>query len=745
MLGASVAALAACAWIVASSGSVPNLDYSVGDLVRAEIVSPVSFSVLDPERTEARRAEAADRIVPVFDYDPDRNTRAIEQFEASLVHLRAVHEFERSTENPPVPEAFAEAHLEEFPLGNASLLALLARRNFDPALIEALVQVIEQHSSGFLIADDVGAVPELEARIATTGEHFSLSFRTVRRLSSVKGPLRAELLELPGLTAAERRQIGAAIEGLISSTLTFDGAATAAGRQAARDAIAEVRDEYQAGQLVAYRNQRVDDRIARALEELRSRATTPNRLARWCALLAAILVISIGLMRTTEEVRSSGLSRGRAALLVTLTLVCQVAVVRFGLQIAEGLGNIPSARGLYGGPFYVYAIPVAVAPLVIALLVDRTLGLVVGLTAVPLLALMTAGYPGGGLAFGVYVAAAAVVASRGSIRYRSRFELVRVALLLCVVQAAISAAAAVLAGDGALDGRRVLSTAGLAALGGVLAAALSAIVLPVAERLFHIVSDVRLLELANADHDLLRELAIDAPGTHQHSYVMSSVATEAAKAIGANPLLVRIGAFFHDVGKLHAPEMFAENQRGGPNPHDLLEPAESARIIIRHVSYGVERARAAGIPPQICELITGHHGTRTLHFFLEKAKREAPEGTTVDETQFRYPGPKPQTKESAILMLADGAEAAVRSLDHPTRETIEAIVQKIADTVVGDHQLDECGITLSEVARVREVIIETLLHVHHRRVKYPGFNPSSGSEGAGGEAKSPRSFETLDR
>ena len=270
----------------------------------------------------------------------------------------------------------------------------------------------------------------------------------------------------------------------------------------------------------------------------------------------------------------------------------------------------------------------------------------------------------------------------------------------------------------------VATNVGLAVLGAVLTAALAAILLPVVERVFHVPTDVRLLELANADHKLLRELAINAPGTHQHSYVMSSVATEAAKAIGANPLLVRIGAYFHDVGKLHAPHMFVENLRGAPNPHDELDPVESARIIIRHVSYGLERAEAAGLPPQVCELITGHHGTRTLHFFLEKARRQAPEGEAVDESLFRYPGPKPQTKESAILMLADGAEAAVRSLDVPTREKVDAIIRKIADTVVADNQLDECGITLAEVSRVREVIVETLLHLHHKRIAYPGFNPT---------------------
>lgn len=724
---ASGAALALCAWLVAASGSGPHLRYSIGDLVGAEIVTPESFSVVDPARTEALRAEAADRVASVFEYDADKNAQAIEELRSSIVRLTSAFEAERSGESLPTPQAFAASHLAEFPLGDEALLALLARKGFDPTLVDAVVRALERRSSGHIVADDVAAVSELQIRDATSGNRYPLYFRNVTRLSAAKDAFRADLVEIAGLSPVERRQLGTTLEGLISATLVPDEAATESARQAARDSIAEVRDEYQAGQIVAFRNQRVDDRIARAIEELRARSKTPNRLVRWAGLFVALAVASFGLWRRRDDEPRVGLSARRAYLLATLLLVGQVAIARFGLSIVEGLGSLPSAPAFDSGSFYVYAIPVAVAPLVVALLVDGTLGLVVGLVAAPLLAILTAAYPGGGLAFGIYAAAAAVVAARGSRRYRSRFEVVRAALLLCAAQAVVAGAAVAVAGDGELDGRRLLVTAGLAAFGGVLAAALSAIVLPAAERLFHVLSDVRLLELANADHALLRRLAIDAPGTHQHSYIMSSVATEAAKAIGANPLLVRIGAYFHDVGKLHAPEMFVENQRGGPNPHDELDPEESARTIIRHVSYGMELARAAGIPPQVRELITGHHGTRTLHVFLEKARRRAPEGAAVDESLFRYPGPKPQTKESAILMLADGAEAAVRSLDEPTRETVEAIVGKIADTVVSDNQLDECGITLAEVARVRETIVETLLHVHHRRVKYPGFNPPSTS------------------
>jgi putative nucleotidyltransferase with HDIG domain len=404
-----------------------------------------------------------------------------------------------------------------------------------------------------------------------------------------------------------------------------------------------------------------------------------------------------------------------------------VAVVRFGLVAVERLGNL-AAAGFDAGPQYLYALPVVMAPLVVALLADGRLGLVAGLASAPVLAIVTAAYPGGRLALGIFVAAVAAVGSHGGAQYRSRMVLVQAAVVLCATQALAAAAVAVLFGGESRNPRAVFTTMGLSVIGALLTAAVAALLLPLLERAFHIVSDVRLLELANADHRLLREVAIQAPGTHQHSYVMSSVATEAAKAIGANPLLARVGAYFHDVGKLHAPHMFVETLKGRPNPHDGLEPEERARLILRHVSYGIELACREGLPPQVCELITGHPGKHPLDFFLEKARSRAGEGVEVDESLFRYSGPKPQTKESAILMLADGSEAAVRSLDEPTRDNVDAIIRKITDTVVSDGQLDECGITFAEVARVREAIVEALLNLHPRRVKYPGFNaPAPGA------------------
>jgi putative nucleotidyltransferase with HDIG domain len=187
-------------------------------------------------------------------------------------------------------------------------------------------------------------------------------------------------------------------------------------------------------------------------------------------------------------------------------------------------------------------------------------------------------------------------------------------------------------------------------------------------------------------------------------------------------LLARIGALYHDIGKVAAPEYFVENQQGD-NPHDHMRPTQSARIIISHVTYGQKLAKEISLPKKIADFIPQHHGTRTLHFFLRKAQSRAKPGEIIDEKDFRYPGPKPQFKEAAIMMLADSCEAAARSLSRPDPENIRSIVVKIVDAVITDGQLEECDLTLKELTTIREAIIGALTAIYHARIDYPGFNP----------------------
>ena len=246
--------------------------------------------------------------------------------------------------------------------------------------------------------------------------------------------------------------------------------------------------------------------------------------------------------------------------------------------------------------------------------------------------------------------------------------------------------------------------------------------LPFLEKWFGIQTDINLLELSDANHPLLKELVQRAPGTYNHSINVASISEAAAEAIGANGLLCRVGAYFHDIGKLRKPEYFIENQGGGENKHDDLNPAMSTLVIIAHVKEGAELARQHNLPERIIDLIEQHHGTTLVSYFFDRATRQSEveeDATEIQEIDYRYPGPKPQTAEAAVMMLADAVESASRALREPTPSRIESLVNDISKHKLDDGQFDECEITLQELHVIQENLIKSLNAMYHARVKYP--------------------------
>jgi len=229
-----------------------------------------------------------------------------------------------------------------------------------------------------------------------------------------------------------------------------------------------------------------------------------------------------------------------------------------------------------------------------------------------------------------------------------------------------------------------------------------------------------LLELANLNHPLLRELVIRAPGTYHHSHLVGILAEAAAVAISTNPLLVRVAAYYHDIGKIRKPLYFTENMRDGDSRHDKLSPHMSALIVQSHVKDGLELAKEAKIPKVIYDMIPQHHGTKMISFFYDKAKKTAdPELGKLEEKDFRYPGPKPQTREAGILMLADSTEAAARSLKEKTPMAIQEIVEGVVNKSFSEGQLNECDLTLKDLNEIAKEFSKILIGIYHQRIEYP--------------------------
>ena len=279
-------------------------------------------------------------------------------------------------------------------------------------------------------------------------------------------------------------------------------------------------------------------------------------------------------------------------------------------------------------------------------------------------------------------------------------------------------------GVGTLEGHPFVPLAKnglLFALWSVIAGTLLTAVLQYVERLFGVQTDLSLLELSDPADPLLQELIRRAPGTYNHSITVASLAEAAADAIGARGLLVRVGAYYHDIGKMLKPGYFIENQGQGDNRHDSLVPAMSTLVIIAHVKDGADLARKNKLPQPIIDFIQQHHGTTLVEYFYRQAsqQQEEADGGELDESTFRYPGPKPQTKEAGVLMLADAVESASRVLVEPTPARIESLVDEICRKRLLDGQFDECDLTLEEVRTIGDSLVKSLTAVYHGRVKYP--------------------------
>jgi len=324
-------------------------------------------------------------------------------------------------------------------------------------------------------------------------------------------------------------------------------------------------------------------------------------------------------------------------------------------------------------------------------------------------------------------------------RIRSRTKLIYVALFTGIVVMLTAIGVGTLAGqafgatnlpytaiwnladDGSFVQRLVIGAVWYA-LCSLLAGLLMTGLLPFIERMFDVQTDISLLELGDAAHPLLQELVRRAPGTYNHSINVASIGEAAAEAIGANGLLVRVGAYFHDIGKMLKPQYFVENQGGEGNRHESLAPAMSTLVIIAHVKDGIDLARQHRLPETIVDFIAQHHGTTLVEYFYRRAAKQLesdPDAGSIDEANFRYPGPKPQTKETAVLMLADVVESASRALVDPAPARIESLVHDLAMKRLLDGQFDECGLTLQELHLMEESLVKSVTAVYHGRVKYP--------------------------
>jgi cyclic-di-AMP phosphodiesterase PgpH len=701
--------------------------YAEGDVVRADVIAPADFAAEDSAETARRREAARDSSPPVWDYNPAGVEEAVRSLRASWSTLRRQAEARASANSNGNANAPAAELLWPGPAADRAAAArAVAAHGFDAEALDSLSRMLREAGGGYVYdeRESEGVRPQVRVVDARTGAQADVNTEQIRfvPLGAARESLRGRVAELPGWSAPEKEAVAGALLPLLGPTVTHNAALTSALRDAAVKATPPAVVVLKRNQVVARAGDTVTARMLGQFAAIREYGRSERRPQYFIGMLLFVAALYWGAWRFTEyrsTITTLPLSPLRGFTLLGLAVLFQLALMRVGFAVAESIASQSTQAPTNDATLWTFAIPFAAAALLVALLVDTQLALIAAVLTALFAGLMTSN--------GMLTACFAVVSSSAAIygfgRYAERQSVTKAGLIVGLVNVLL-AVAVLLAAQKPLTLNALLLAAACGAAGGVLTAVFAAGLLPVGESFFGILTDVKLLELSNADIPVLSQLALRAPGTNQHSHAVGRLAEDACRAIGANTLLVRIGALYHDIGKLAAPHMFVENQTG-ENPHDRLKPSQSARIITSHVTYGLKLAKEIGLPRQIADFIPQHHGTRTLHYFLRKAQSEAPEGEAVDEREFRYPGPKPQFKEAAVMMLADSCEAAARSLARPDPANIRAIVGKIFDAIVSDGQLDECDLSLRELHAVREAMITSLTAIYHTRIDYPGFNPPS--------------------
>lgn len=734
--------------------------YQLGDVVERDIKAPVDFLIEDSEATSANRKAAEDGALTVYDYDTsiaasitgavagafaDMRAR-VEADRARAAEASARQSLEPQGADPPAqapgeaPAPAAPARLAgpglterlwaekaefENRLGipvNKGAFDALVKADFSSQIADRIIRIVGDIMAQGVVANKEVLLRETERGIVlrivgTDSERIVTNVRAFYGLPQAKEMVR--IVGQPFLEDVSYARLNLIVDfaqRLLQPDITLNRNETQKRRNAAVAAVKPVLHKIKAGEMLLREGERVSAAHLLKIEALQA-AIQDQTLAATsigAALLLLCLLICTYVLNSASAPPAGALANKDllflACLLILFFILAEISVT-LCRTLAE---NSPFAFAA-GDIFYSTPIPSA------AMIVCLFLGLAAALPVAIVLSVCVAILFQGQLESFIFFAISSCMAAYWIRDCRERKVFIKAGLKIGLLNVALATAVSVYSAD--VDLARLAWSWVFGLLGGLGSGIVAAGVAPMMEIFFGYTSDIKLLELANLDQPILRKLLIEAPGTYHHSVIVGNMVEAAASEIGANPLLAKVCGYYHDIGKIRKPAYFIENQTDGKNRHDKLAPSMSALILIAHLKEGVEMAKANKLGQVIIDTIRQHHGTSLIRFFYEKAKQQKGEDN-VNIDNYRYPGPKPQTREAGLVMLADVVEAASRTLENPTPSRIQGLVPKLINTIFSDGQLDNCELTLKDLHKIAKIFNTILTGIHHHRIEYPEKRPA---------------------
>lgn len=739
------------AYLLTPSVHFISPSYKINSIAARDIRADRDFFVEDKAATEMKRLEAANTAPSIYDLDVEvaerqtlQITRAFSTMDEAIrgidrtalavgvltvKDLAEIGRGRRALEQilgVSVPEQDFQVLLKQrFSADTATKVTRLITSVYRTEWITNVSFLTRDNKNGIIIRD-----------LKTQQQERLTDLSAIWHVQDAENLVRKKASQvLKGEREDLRRTAANLTARLIQPNLTLNHPATEKERQLAINAIKPVLFQVQKGEVITREGQKItpsDLEKISALYKLDS-DSFQDKIAMFTGMFLLVMFFSLTTYTVARRWLQKPYRENADRIFLSLTVLLQFLLVKAGIFVA---GAVNRAFPFIPTEAVYYAIPFAFGPMLVAFLIMRKLSLLFAVFASILASFLFDSL----ISMTLYALLGSIVGSYYIAHCRQRSSFLRAGVLLGIVNVGVILCLGLL--EGTLSDLSILAKLAMGFTGGLLSGIFVAGISPLFESVFPYTTDIKLLELANLNQPIFQRMIIEAPGTYHHSVVLGSMVEAAAESIGANSLLAKVGAYYHDIGKLTKPLYFIENQRDGENRHEKLSPRMSARVITAHIKDGCDLAVQAGLNQDVLNIIREHHGTSLVTYFYEKARKDKdPSIRALPESDFRYPGPKPQSRESGLVLLGDVMEASSRTLTNPTPARIRNFVQERIERVVADGQLDSCALTLMDLNLIAESFTRILTGMFHHRIDYPAPPPRE----TNGRKESPATNGHLDR